>query len=255
MDLINDARDFILLITALGAVLGVYINFTNNFFSELIKNKFESVPIKASNFRVMLNLLIGIIYFLNLIYGVVIIKRMVNTKVNFIIWINSISSDINTLVALGIALGVIASLVIIVYLFEYTEKKFRLKLRLNEYQKIKVKFIFMAVVCFIFAMILTIVCGVGVIGALKSKNGNYKELLDSLSLFFLFFTLALLFYNLLELMGSVNEKRVYTIIGTKEYVCKCYIEYGEYYLLFVKGIETYIKKADVKEITITKGII
>lgn len=56
-------------------------------------------------------------------------------------------------------------------------------------------------------------------------------------------------HNLLLLVDSIIREEKYKFsIASYEVVCKLYLDMDEYYLMFIDGEETYIKKSEVKKI-------
>lgn len=60
-------------------------------------------------------------------------------------------------------------------------------------------------------------------------------------------------YSLMQVIKAINDKKIYTfIMANKNMSCRLYLDIGEYYLMFKKGKETYIRKTEVKEIICDK---
>lgn len=55
--------------------------------------------------------------------------------------------------------------------------------------------------------------------------------------------------SLLNVIEMLESNCMYEIIIEQEVImCRCYLEYEEYYLIFVNGMERYINKSKIKEV-------
>lgn len=253
MGLIDNTKNLFLLLTTLGAVIGVYLNSVNNFYFNLIKLKFKHIPIKTSVFKVIITWISIIAFFLDLIYLVYIIGNVFNggwQKDSNINMTNMFS--LSRVIAVIIVVGFIGFIVSI-SIFLKIRISFIEKLKTNKNINIKKNFIYinwaniisLGIISFflLFFIVLTFV------------SNRYKEAISIIIFFLVLFTGFILATDLREFINAINDNYEYILIGSKEYVCKCYIDYDEYYLLFNNGIETYIKKSDIKEIIKRKSIV
>lgn len=256
LDLINNTRNLFLLLTAIGAAIGVYLNGVNNLYYNLIKLNFKNIPVKMSSFKVIVTWISIILFVFDFIYLVYSIWRIFNTK-------GQKDTNINVLDMFSLS-GVIATIIIIIiiivfigsiFIFSKIKILFIKKLKTNQNINMNKYFIYINWTSIISSGIMSFFLLVLIVGAFVSSSIKYKEIISVIILFLIVFTEFILAIALRELINAINDNYEYILIDSKENVCKCYIDYDEYYLLFNNGIETYIKKSDIKRIVKKKSII
>ncbi|EHI98144.1 hypothetical protein CDLVIII_1451 [Clostridium sp. DL-VIII] len=66
---------------------------------------------------------------------------------------------------------------------------------------------------------------------------------------FISLTFFIILNSMEEIAKTLNENFTYIILmDTEEITCNIYLEYNEYYLVFMNGVQRYISKSKVKEI-------
>ena len=255
LNLIDNIRNLFLLLTASGAVIGVYLNSVNNFYYNLIKLKFKNIPVKTSGFKVIITWISIIAFVFDFIYLVYSICSLFNgegqkdTNIN-VADMFSLSGVIAAIIIIIIIIGFIGSIII----FLKVDILFIKKLKTNKNINIKKYFIYINWASIISSGIISFFLLFFMAGTFVSNPIKYNEVVSSIILFLIVFTEFILAIALKEFINAINDNCEYILIGSKEHVCKCYIDYDEYYLLFNNEIETYIKKSDIKEIIKRKSI-
>lgn len=255
MNLIDNIRNLFLLLTASGAVIGVYLNSANNFYYNLIRLKFKNIPVKTSGFKVIITWISIIAIGFDFIY-------LGYSIWNFFSGGWQIDSNINMANMFSLS-GVIAGIIVIgiigfvgsIIIFSNIQILFIEKLKTNKNINIKKYLIYINWVNIISSGIISFFLLLFIVVTFLSNLIRYKEAVSIIILFLVVFTGFILAIALREFINAINDKYEYILIGSKEYVCKCYMDYDEYYLLFNNGIETYIRKSDIKEIIKRKSIV
>lgn len=255
MNLIDNIRNLFLLLTASGAVIGVYLNSVNNFYYNLIKLKFKNIPVKTSGFKVIITWISIIAIVFDFIY------------LGYVIWSffsggGQKDSNINMSNLFSLS-GVIAGMIVMgfiafistIIIFSKIQILFIEKLKTNKNINIKKYFYYINWSNIIISGIISFFLLFFIVVIFASNLIRYKDVVSSIILFLVVFTGFILAIALREFINAINDNYEYILIGSKEYVCKCYIDYDEYYLLFNNGIETYIKKSDIKETIKRKSIV
>lgn len=82
---------------------------------------------------------------------------------------------------------------------------------------------------------------------LSKSYKNIYDIFNYLTLTSLISFIILLSYD--EILKINESKKRYCIYTNKQIIdCKCFLEYSDYYLVILNGVETYIKKSSVEKI-------
>lgn len=254
----EDLRNIILTLSGLGALLGVYINFSSNFFTERIKTTFKNGPIKNSSVRVVISWIISLIMLIDIIAITIFFIGLTNSGVTLSevsIW------DSNN--SLGENLTIIAFLISLlspIIVWGKVKSAFTYKLINNKTKKIgklfKVINLGGLVSSAFLSAIPAIMIGISIYEGIKIENNTIEFILTidketliySMIMIFINVTAFIVSFSLFEVIRSIGEKYQYILKGSKNISCINYLDYEDYYLVFNKGKETYIRKSDVKEI-------
>lgn len=234
----DELRDSLLLFGTMFTILGVLIKSINDFFINVIKMKYQNVPGKQSSFSFVLQIII---------YVVVI--------VGFVSWIvNVVRNQRNTLSVKPsiIILSLIMSFFLFgpifnsIYLFFNLKTYFIKKLengkinRMDKKYKKKIRF---------WRSMSLIIPVISLFILIFELYKDKKTLIFwSGYAFFLFICFAILL-RLEDIYNSLVKNDIYILkLKDEKVICKLYLEFEEFYLLFENNHERYIKKSEVCEI-------
>ncbi|WP_143314226.1 hypothetical protein [Clostridium sp. HBUAS56017] len=266
--MLEQIRNFLLTLTAIGTVVGFFIKTVNDFFMKSIRKRYKNVPGKQTIFEIIVEWIAYIIVFIYLfVAGTLIITSIANSDWH---WVsaNIQIGEINygNFVGIAIVIAFFFSICAPIFAWSSVSNLFILKLEKGLCHKVKritKKIITLGVI----ASSITTSGGIYLIWALLDqkvklvvKNSSYfleNNLGDDdmkmilLVGFALFFTITafIILNSLKEICKVIDKLQMYILCTSKEnIICRCYLEYDEYYLLFENGTERYIKKSEVKEI-------
>lgn len=234
----DELRGSLLLFGTMFTMLGVLIKVINDFFINVIKMKYQNVPGKQSSFSFILQ----IITYIGVIVG-------------FVSWIISITRNQSNTLNLKPSI-IILSLILSFFLFAPIFNAVNLFLNLRTYfidklengkinrmdKKYKKKIRLWRNMSLIIPVISLFI--------LISKLYEDKETLIFWGgyAFFLFICFAILL-RLEDIYNSLVKNDIYILkLKDEKVICKLYLEFEEFYLLYEDKHERYIKKSEVSEI-------
>lgn len=234
----DEVRDYLLLIGTIFTMVGVLIKSINDFFINVIKMKYQNVPGKQSSFSFVLQ-----------------ITTYIVVLIGFVSWIiNIIGNQSNTLKAEPIImiLSVILSFFLFGPIFNVGYLFFNLKIyfieklesgKINQMdKKYKKKIRFWRKMSLIIPVISLFI--------LIAELYEDKETLIFWGGYalFLFICFAILL-RLEDIYNSLVKNDIYILkLKDEKVICKLYLEFEEFYLIFEDNHERYIKKSEVSEI-------
>lgn len=260
-------KNILLTLSALAAVIGFYIKTSSNFFIETIKSKYKNIPGKQSTFEVItkwISYIVASIYvFVCILYLFSLFKGNGNGDNSGVSFRDYIS--ISYLTGLAMALLFIYSFYCILKVFPYCQETFVkiLENKSNEkfdnkyIRKIKLGITTSSIISgmLILCILITLTEGIDIVKVngiyIFENNITDKDIGATVlaSLIVLFSTTCFIVLNSLkEIYININNNIYKMYTNNDDIECKCYLEYGEYYLIFKEGVETYIKKSEVKKI-------
>lgn len=268
--MLEKARNILLVISGMSALLSIYLKTMNSFAIDIIRNKYKNVPGKQPMFNTVIKFIsycfVGIYFVL---FSLEIFDFFREKK-----WQPMIVNPIGKggLYALGAVIGIliiilpIISAIISAINLLTIKDEFRKKLESNKYNKISNSTILYNRIGIVLSIIVTILwmillgCifkdGINVVnngGKYIFQNNvsdeNMTFIVAMTFLAIIAITSFIVLNSLKEMYTAVNQEESYLLkVNNYEIRCQCYLEYEEYFLIFEKGIERYIKKSEVKEI-------
>ncbi len=263
----NWVRNFILLLTTLGAVASVYIKISRDFCIELIKSRYKNVPGQQSIFEIVTVWIMYSIFVLDILMLVPLVTNLLDKfKIGDVIKASSgnnigiIANIITFLLAIIIVNAILGPILI----YQNVKIKFIRKLEgdfvLKITNRIKVWNSISIIAPIFVPAISLIVISYNVKIHLSKYQDNFvftnnideefmQIIIIILVISFICATSFVIQKSLKELIRSVDENCIYIIkVDNEEIKCNSYLEYKEYYLLFENGMQRYISKNKVKEI-------
>lgn len=275
---LNYIRDVLLAMTTIITVLGVFIKTLNKFFLETIKSRYKMIPGKQSIFDTVLKSIMVFISIVSIIFSFImvtysVIKKGSNLNANELLNLNA-----NIYQFIGFAIAML-----FYYLMFGTQEVFNRLQRMfidkiqkkspESKSKSKILKKSMYSLYIYIGNTLNIIKNVSVrklniINIIISTflgsssliliisyilKGIKKEDLESVFILVLIGMFSLISFiisiSLLNVVEIVNSNCIYKIVMEQEIIiCRCYLEYDEYYLILENGDERYISKGKVKEI-------
>lgn len=275
---LNYIRDVLLAMTTIITVLGVFIKTLNKFFLETIKSRYKMIPGKQSIFDTVLKSIMVFISIVSIIFSFImvtysVIKKGSNLNANELLNLNA---NIYQFIGFGIAM-------LFYYLMFGTQEVFNRLQRMfidkiqkkSPESKSKSKILKKSMYSFyiyigntlniiknvsvrklnIINIIISTFLGSSSLILIISYilKGIKKEDLESVFILVLIGMFSLISFiisiSLLNVVEIVNSNCIYKIVMEQEIIiCRCYLEYDEYYLILENGDERYISKGKVKEI-------
>ncbi|MGL4108334.1 hypothetical protein [Clostridium sp. LP20] len=268
--MLEKVRNILLVISGVGALLSIHFKTMNNFAIDTIRNKYKNVPGKQLIFNTVIKLFsycfIGIYLTLFIIS---IIDFFVAKKWGTIFSVPDLGEGwflFGVIVATVIIIAPFMAAAIAVINLVEIKDQFRKKLENKDYIKVDKKTITWNWIGIILSVIVTITwiilsgyivtTGIDVV----NKEGIYifqnNILNDNMRMISLFGFLAIIsitsfivLNSLREIYIAINQDESYIlIVNNHKVLCKCYLEYEEYFLIFKNEDENYIKKSEIKEI-------
>ncbi|WP_017210693.1 hypothetical protein [Clostridium beijerinckii] len=277
---LNYIRDVLVSITTIITVLGVFIKTLNKFFLETIKSRYKMIPGKQSIFDTVLKSIMVFISTVSALFSVImvtysLIKRGSNLNTNELL---KLSANIYQFIGFVIA-------ILFYYLIFWTKKVFsrlqrmfiykiekkstesqnRSKKSMCSFEKYirnilnKIKNVSVRNLNIINIIISTFLGSSSLILILVyAIKGIKKEDMESVFILCLIGMVSLISFiisiSLVNVVEMLNSNYIYTIFIEQEIIiCRCYLEYDEYYLVLENRNERYISKGKVKEIRKSKG--
>lgn len=237
----------LLLISSSLALMGILFKGANEFFLNTIRMKYETIPGQKSVFSMVVTMAVGLIFIVDIIFLAVGIVSIINTKSNTV-----------CLDAENILISIIFVLFIGAFAYAHIFNAINFdkvrKSYIDEFEgrrechiKPRYGYIVSLAIHIIIIGISTLVILFNIFS--KGSKLTYDDLgvfigIDISSI--VGFSIS---YSLIQVIKAINDKKKYTfIMANKDISCRLYLDIGEYYLLFKKGKETYIRKTEVKEI-------
>ncbi|MFW2504386.1 hypothetical protein [Clostridium diolis] len=280
---LNYIRDFLVAMTTIITVLGVFVKTLNKFFLETIKSRYKMIPGKQSIFDTVLKSIMVFISTVSIIFSFImvtysLVKKGSNLNANELL---NLSANIYEFIGFGVAmlfyyllygtLDVFSRLQsIFVDKFEKksTENQRESKnlkksmysflkhigSKLNIFKNIGIKklnIINLIISAFLGSCSLILIVSY-ILKGIKKEDLESVFILVMIGMFSLIsFIISISLLNVVEI---VNSNCIYKIVMEQEIIiCRCYLEYDEHYLVLENGNERYISKGKVKEIIKSKG--
>lgn len=260
----ENIRNALIIITAIGTLLSLYIKSISDFPMELIKLNYKSIPGKQSAFKTVLSIVSWLFttFYLIILFSFIILA-VIDRKENILsqtITFKYVIEILTTVVIISIIIGIpIKTIRETQFLFveklengvslkydKYIDCLYRIGLVVN-------------------GIILTL-CGIEICSVFKTginivkKEGLYifENNINDENIRILIFILIvilicsvsfILLNSAREILKSIKENITYNInFNGQSLTCKVYLEFDEFYLIFNNGTETYIKKSNVSSI-------
>lgn len=237
----------LVLISSSLALLGILFKGANEFFLNTIRMKYDTIPGQKSVFSMVVTMAVGLMFVADIVFLTIDIIMIITSK------FNTVSTDDDSvlksiLLILSMLFGACAH-TINLYNFNRVWKCYISEFEGKRECHIKqgCSFIVSLAIHIIVIAISTLVILVNIFS--KGSKLTYDDLgvfigIDISSI--VGFSIS---YSLMQVIKAINDKKKYTfIMANKDISCRLYLDIGEYYLLFKKGKETYIRKTEVKEI-------
>jgi hypothetical protein len=258
-----------IILPAVITFMGLLGNITYNFLIETIKYKYKRVPGQQSGAGIIFNVfksLIIIIYICIIVLSIIgiiislkhgqLIENLTHKNFNN-------DTDKNLMNKIIVIIGAIA--IYFMYSFFSFRDSYKNKLKGYKVKKVnKIKSILNLLILFVSGILIVLLLVFE--GQLISsnieiifKNGivykNNLDIIDYKSIFFVFIIglltsiVFMISLSLKEIINTINEEKIYSFFTSNDIIlCKCYLEFKDYYLIIEKDIERYIKKECVIEV-------
>lgn len=269
--MLEKIRNILLVISGGGALLSVYVKIFNSLAIDIIRNKYKNIPGKQSIFNTIMKFIlycfIGVYLITYIIYITTLIVAGKWSYSTSFPEVNGCLGIIGMIAGLICIVSIIISPIIAINNLFKTENEFRKKLENKIYSDISNKTILFNKIAIFLSILTTIICilfslymiiqGIDIVnkeGIYIFQNNIYNEdmrFIAKLSLIAVInITSFIVLYSLREIYVAINQKELYILrTSSCEIVCKCYLEYEEYFLIFKDDMEKYIKKSQVIEIS------
>ena len=259
---ISEVRDFLVVITTIITILGVFFKAVNSFFIDVIKNSFEVIPGKNSLYNTVIKTIVYIILSIEIIIAIGIFILMIipcsdgelgnNIKGTNTVYI-IIKSVINMLNFALIYLIIFSERTIIYLLSEVykvlgikgksTNNNFfekHLKGSKNSVKKIngfKMAAIIIVSICIIFIIVFN-----------SGKLLEERVILGIIAIFSI--SVYIILNSLNPIVDMLSKKYRYYIVlkNNQVYIVNFFLEFENNYLIVEEGIQRYISKQEVIEI-------
>lgn len=279
---LNHIRDVLLALTTIITVLGVFIKTLNKFFLETIKSRYKMIPGKQSIFDTVLKSIMLFIATVSIIFSFImvtysLVKKGSNLNANELL---NLSANIYQVIGFGIAILFYYTIFGIQKVFSRLQSMFidkfekksteshsesktlknnmysflkHIESKLNIFNNVSVRnlnIINVIISTFLGSSSLILILA-------YIFKGIKKEDLESVFILVLIGMFSLISFiisiSLLNVVEIVKSNCIYKIVMDQEIIiCRCYLEYDEYYLILENGDERYISKGKVKEIIKSK---
>lgn len=259
---ISDIRDFLVVITTIITILGIFFKMVNSFFLDVIKSSFEVIPGKNSLYNTVITTIAQIVVSIEIIIAIGIFIFMIipsspgevgnNIKANNTVYI-FIKSFINILDFALIYLIIFSGRTII-YLLSEVYKALGIKEKstnnnfFKKYIKGSQKSVNRINVHKIVAIIIAAICIITIIVFNSNKLLEERIILGIIAVFSI--SVSIILNSLSPIVDMLRNKYKYYIAlkNNKVYTVNFFLELDNNYLITEQGIQRYISKQEIGEI-------
>ncbi|WP_195264079.1 hypothetical protein [Clostridium sp. 1001275B_160808_H3] len=268
--MLEKIRNILLLLTALGAVVSIYVKVFNELAIDVIRNKYRNIPGKQSIFNTIINFIIYCFFGIYLIVTIISAVDLIRTGGwKSVLDVPKVEGGFEVIAFLvGLLIIIISIIPAVVASLNMISMKdnFRDKLENKLNSKIKKSVIIKIIISMLMSTLLTIgwiilsfniiIRGINIV----KDNGEYifeNNIVNNDMKFIVIFgflalisiTSFIVLNSLREIYKAVNEDEYY-ILNTSngQIYARCYLECEDYFLIFENTMERYIKKNEIKEI-------
>lgn len=260
-------RNVLIIFTTVITSIGVCIKVIDNFPINIIKINYKSIPAKQSLFNIVISLIFCLVISFGILMTIIEIGYCFKEGFNKVFQEEFLLKINNFTYILGVIIALLFYFVLFVIIcnFFVIRKKFIDKLQ-GKCGKVKKVNIVFNTICMIYCCLIILGYIIYLLGTICSKikivkdNGAYifenymdvgemKNFIGITCFAFICLSFLILLNSLRNLCKAVNEEVIYILITNKEsIICKSYLDYDEYYLIFENNNERYIKKSEIKEV-------
>lgn len=272
---IGDIRDFLVVITTIITILGVFFKAVNSFFLDIIKNSFEVIPGKNSLYNTVIKTITQIVIFIEIIIAIGIFILMLFKIGNFVVIIlksnyGELGNKISRIDIIYVSIKIFINILdfalmylivfsgrIIIYLLREVFKVLGIKEEsdnnkfnkfFEKHLKVSTKSVSKINAFKTVANILVAICIIAII-VLNSRDLLGERII--LGIIAVFGTsVSIILNSLNSIIKMLSKKYKYHIIlkNNNIYIVNFFLELDNNYLIVEQGIQRYISKQEVGEI-------
>ncbi len=259
----NNVKDTIVFVTTVIAVLVIYFKNVNSFFLDYIKSKYENVPGKQPLLDTVIKTIFYIIVIIEIPSAMILIAVDVTNKVRTGLSTEiTFNASIPVIIALIIAGSFFYMILRSVYVFSDCSKYFVRRLYSkqieNENNLNRKNVIILVISLALTALSIVIVLLYLYVSKERQLSKNDISTVITVSLIgIVSFTISIMSFSFKKIISLINSRYGYRIIidnDEEELICRCYLEYKDYYLIIKNNEQLYINKSKVKMIKLIKEL-
>lgn len=252
----SDIRNIILMLVGITTFV---LQFSNNFFLEVIKCRFSYLPGKEKLLKTIRNLVIYILVILDFpmtiysIYSVWISINSTNQSSIDISWISILVNVIICIIAFAFALNLIFT----TYIFQFTKDKYIKKLEKNIDVKIpkslkKYIYVVAAFSCLSAVLIFIIIFSqiYALINEIGNKNDSIYIIVFSIIICLFDFSIFTILSKIKNIIEELESNMIYKVfLKNQNYILtKLFLEFDDFYLFIISNKQRFIPKSEIIEI-------